>query len=231
MSQELRIAWLGPIHSLITPVSLIRRECWKTGWATRAERSMLRVLEGGCSVPVGCETTLVEINPTGHANGNGTTTPSVNGIGRRLTRATDPHAAKLTLHGTITSLSGTKAVLSSISRQCYSLADVEKLGADVAAELIEGGGREILEELGKHVKEVAGDQDGVEIAFESNGRAAVNIPPASAKERRGSMGQALSPTRSSFAGLAKSPTSTTHRTVFKEGTQCLRPAAQSGRGW
>lgn len=188
---------------------------------------MLRVLEGGCSVPVGCETTLVEIAPTGHPNGNGTSTPSVNGIGRRLTRATDPHAAKLTLHGTITSLSGTKAVLSSISRACYSLADVEKLGADVAAELIEGGGRDILQELGKHVKEVQGE-DGVEIAFESNGRAAVNIPPPNAKERRGSMGQALSPTRGAFKGLAKSPT---HRTVFREGTECLRPAAQSGRGW
>lgn len=179
-------------------------------------------------MPVGCETTLVEISATGHANGNGTSTPSVNGIGRRLTRATDPHAAKLTLHGTITSLSGTKAVLSSITRSCYSLADVEQLGADVAAELIDGGGREILEELGKHVKEVAGE-DGVEIAFESNGRAAVNIPPPTSKERRGSMGQALSPTRASFKqGLAKSPT---HRTVFREGTECLRPAAQSGRGW
>lgn len=36
---------------------------WETEWRCAAERGLLRVLEGGCSVPVGVETTLVELKP------------------------------------------------------------------------------------------------------------------------------------------------------------------------
>ena len=52
---------------------------WETEWRCAAERGLLRVLEGGCSVPVGVETTLVEITstasgstPRGEANGTST---------------------------------------------------------------------------------------------------------------------------------------------------------------
>ena len=37
---------------------------WQTEWRCAAERGCLRVLEGGCSVPVGVETTLEELSAT-----------------------------------------------------------------------------------------------------------------------------------------------------------------------
>ncbi|TNY22554.1 porphobilinogen deaminase, dipyromethane cofactor binding domain-containing protein [Rhodotorula diobovata] len=190
-------------------------ECWKTSWRTRAERMMLHVLEGGCSVPVGCETTLTEVD-----------TPVT-------------HHATLTLTGTITSLSGTHAVMCTLSRRCHSRDDAEQLGADVARELVEGGGREILTELGRHVKEVGGGDeahDGREIPVEAPGAvngagggapvapvAPVAIPIAQGDATAGGA-VALSPSSASKSP-AKSPHS--QRTVFRgEGDKCLRPA-----GW
>lgn len=167
-------------------------ECWKTSWMTRAERMMLKVLEGGCSVPVGCETRLTQVWVKGGEGDkenrvNGTVTPQVhqrvpksttnggggyfsipniNGITKEDNRLIIPsphlcphhdtqgslHHATLHLTGTITSLSGTSAVISTISRKVHSVEDCEALGRDVALELIEGGGKEILTELGRHVK-------------------------------------------------------------------------------
>jgi hydroxymethylbilane synthase len=265
-------------------------ECWKTSWRTRAERMMLKVLEGGCSVPVGCETKITEVFvkggegdharrrpvpaidthgyvverdefaaplspelvsdfpptspispvispnglplvgsppkppvdlskigqpdettgiPDGHPavnpahicpvtgkmlpgaprsprmqgaqlpglvgvaplnNGNGTAAHhDDDGLPARLHTHTcthrpgmppscpsdarmTTHHATLTLTGTITSLSGTRAVLCTLARRVHSIWECEQLGADVARELIEGGGDEILTELGRHVK-------------------------------------------------------------------------------
>lgn len=270
-------------------------ECWKTSWRTRAERMMLKVLEGGCSVPVGCETKITEVFvkggegdhgglllsrkrpvpaidthgyvvekdefapplspeqvsdfppkspispvispnglplvgsppkppvdlskigqpdettgiPDGHPavnpahicpvtgkmlpgaprsprmqgaqlpglvaplNGNNGTAANMDddddGLPARLHTHTcthrpgmppscpsdarmTTHHATLTLTGTITSLSGTRAVLCTLARRVHSIWECEQLGADVARELIEGGGDEILTELGRHVK-------------------------------------------------------------------------------
>ena len=155
-------------------------ECWQTGWRCRAERSMLKVLEGGCSVPVGCESKLVEEPPK---DGHRPAMPRLmSGVPRKPNRATDPHSATVTLTGTVTSLAGTSSVVAAITRTIHSVDEAEQLGADVAEELVAGGGKEILEELGRHVKEVHGNE-GQEIAFESNGRAAVNIAPPTSKVR------------------------------------------------
>jgi len=89
-----------------------------TDWRCRAERAMLRVLEGGCSVPVG---TATEIDASG----------------------------KLTLTGTVTSLTGDRHVEQTRSRQINTVADAEALGEEVAKVLIETGGREILDEVTK----------------------------------------------------------------------------------
>ncbi|GAA6062847.1 hypothetical protein JCM10212_001853 [Sporobolomyces blumeae] len=199
-------------------------ECWKTSWMTRAERMMLKVLEGGCSVPVGCETKLTQvwvkggegddvqlkgyITPQAAAaerlSGYFGTSPRVNGAkslydrkhenGTTDSRLVIPsphlcphhdtqgslHHATLTLTGTITSLSGTHAVISTVSRKVHSVDDCEALGRDVALELIEGGGKEILTELGRHVKEVGGDElDGRPIPSSIPAPApphAINIP-------------------------------------------------------
>ena len=90
-----------------------------TDWRCRAERSCLRVLEGGCSVPVGTETVL---------DGTG-------------------DVANLTLTGTVTSLSGDRHVKQTRSREVRSVEDAEALGEEVARALMETGGREILQEV------------------------------------------------------------------------------------
>ncbi|SCZ89326.1 BZ3500_MvSof-1268-A1-R1_Chr1-1g01109 [Microbotryum saponariae] len=223
-------------------------EHWQTGWRTRAERSMLHVLEGGCSVPVGCESEIVELPLTSSPPSNRTngfhsasasssdsvldegiaTTTNGHHAGHAYPHIDDPHTASLTLTGTITSLAGTQAVEFSITRTVHSIQDSEALGADVARELIARGGRDILTELGRHVKEVRGEE-GREVPFESNGRAAGNIPPATSKEWRGETEEGFQGIETTLVhpttgtnGNPKSP----HRTVFKEGEVCLRPA-----GW
>lgn len=45
---------------------------WQTEWACGAERALLRVLEGGCSLPVGVETTVVELGHDKAAGASGT---------------------------------------------------------------------------------------------------------------------------------------------------------------
>ncbi|GAA5956339.1 hypothetical protein JCM21900_006150 [Sporobolomyces salmonicolor] len=265
-------------------------ECWKTSWRTRAERMMLKVLEGGCSVPVGCETTLTEVWVKGgegdqEAHGGSAKTngfiphadpllpsspPKANGV--RLTAnghshshappvstgltipalhtcphhasPTSLHHATLTLTGTITSLSGTHAVLASVARKVHSAADCEALGRDIALELIEGGGKEILTELGRHVKEVGGDElDGRPIPSvpNSNGPGTVHAIPIEADHAAaaaavaahlpvdipGPPAAAAAASPPSSAQTSKSPAKSPHgRTVFKEGEVCLRPA-----GW
>lgn len=90
-----------------------------TDWRCRAERSCLRILEGGCSVPVGTETVLTS-------------------RGDVLT---------LTLTGTVTSLSGDNHVQQTRSREVSSVEDAVALGEEVARALIGNGGREILQEV------------------------------------------------------------------------------------
>lgn len=150
------------------------------------------MLEGGCSVPVGVETSLVEVCASNSANGDGAegiaTTTNGHRTPHAYPRVCDPHSAKLTLTGTITSLAGTSAVFATLTREVHSIEEAEQLGADIAQELIASGGKQILTELGRHVKEVGGEE-GKEVPFESNNakphphQSQVNLPPQSAKAR------------------------------------------------
>ncbi|KAM0754214.1 hypothetical protein T439DRAFT_323088 [Meredithblackwellia eburnea MCA 4105] len=169
-------------------------EDWKSGWTTRAERAMLHYLEGGCSVPVGCESFLVEetdpalcpvVGFRGPLSPLKAVIPSPlpnplplprNGISNGLplghplrpSHPNDPHSAHLTLTGTITSLSGSRSVIATRQKLIHSIAEAEEMGKEIAQELIKGGGRSILEELGRHIKDVQG-VDGKEIPLEPNG--------------------------------------------------------------
>lgn len=134
-------------------------EDWKTGWTTRAERNMLKVVSGGCSTPLGCRTTIIEA-PSSHEN----TSISLS----RHSTPYDSHSATITLTGTITSLSGATSVITTLSKLCNSIADCETLGSEVALALIARGGKGILEELGKHIDEV-GDQSRM-IPLEAGGK-------------------------------------------------------------
>jgi len=101
---------------------------WETSWRCLAERACLRVLEGGCSVPVGVHSELVPV-------------PSPASEGRRTGR--------LRLVGAITAVDGGRHVEQEIVREVSSEEQAEELGALVAKALVEAGGREILDEVAK----------------------------------------------------------------------------------
>jgi hydroxymethylbilane synthase len=106
---------------------------WKTEWRCRSERALLRILEGGCSVPVAVQTSL---------------SPS--------TASTPPGGDwKLHLAATVTSLSGDKEVSASLERIVSSAREAEAIGVEVAAQLLGGGATDILDEI-KKIKEAAG---------------------------------------------------------------------------
>ncbi|EJD04488.1 porphobilinogen deaminase [Fomitiporia mediterranea MF3/22] len=96
-------------------------------WRCKAERAMLRVLEGGCSVPVGVSTTLIPVG-----------------------KDEDPKPrARLTITGTVTSLDGLKHVEETLEDEVGSSEDAERLGEKLAKRLVETGAKEILEEIQK----------------------------------------------------------------------------------
>ena len=95
---------------------------WPTEWACFAERACLRVLEGGCSVPVGVHTTLV--------------------------RAEDgAQRGRLCITGAVTSLGGERHVEHTIEEEVRSLEEAEVVGARLAKVLVETGAKEILDEI------------------------------------------------------------------------------------
>lgn len=99
---------------------------WQTVWACLAERACLRVLEGGCSVPVGVWSTLTE------------------GTGE------DPQqGARLKIVGTVTSLDGAEQVEAIVDEGVSNAAEAEGLGKILAGKLIDNGAGKILDEIKK----------------------------------------------------------------------------------
>ena len=97
---------------------------WPTEWSCLAERACLRVLEGGCSVPVGVYTTLTE-------------EPAEEGARK----------GKLHITGCVTSLEGEKHVEHSIEAHVHTVEEAEAIGAKLAQVLIETGARQILDDI------------------------------------------------------------------------------------
>jgi len=96
---------------------------YPTEMRCRAERACLRVLEGGCSVPVGIESTFV-------SSGG------------------DEKVGRLEVTSTVTSLSGEVQVKKSmVLEKACGYEDAERLGEEVARALIDGGARSILDEV------------------------------------------------------------------------------------
>ncbi|KAG8964730.1 porphobilinogen deaminase [Tulasnella sp. 419] len=95
----------------------------ETNLACLAERACLRVLEGGCSVPVGTETIS----------------------------SADTGTLKLT--GTVTSLLGDKHVEITDEATVKTVEEAEKLGERVAKQLIGNGAKSILDEIGSAKEE------------------------------------------------------------------------------
>ncbi|KAI0307512.1 porphobilinogen deaminase [Multifurca ochricompacta] len=97
---------------------------WQTSWRCLAERACLRILEGGCSVPVGVHSELV---------------PSPG----------DVREGRLRLVGTITAIDGQRHVEREIDGEVSSPEHADELGTQLAKALIATGGRELLDEITK----------------------------------------------------------------------------------
>ncbi|KOS17059.1 Porphobilinogen deaminase [Escovopsis weberi] len=87
--------------------------------ACTAERSLMRALEGGCSVPIGVETSWAE--------------------GGKLLR----------LRATVVSVQGTEAVDGDDVRAVESLEDAERFGEEMAVDLVSRGANKILDDINK----------------------------------------------------------------------------------
>jgi len=102
---------------------------WQTEWKCRAERAYLRVLEGGCSVPVGVETSIIP--------------------GEREGRDAEEKKGMLTITGTVTGLEGTPHVELTMTEEVATVEDAEALGGRLAEQMISQGALTILEEINK----------------------------------------------------------------------------------
>jgi len=90
-----------------------------TLWKCIAERACLRVLEGGCSVPVGVESTLSTMDDT----------------------------EILTLTGCVTSIDGQDHVQHTLKEVVATLEDAESVGEKLAKALMDMGAKKILDDI------------------------------------------------------------------------------------
>ncbi|KAK3945784.1 porphobilinogen deaminase, dipyromethane cofactor binding domain-containing protein [Diplogelasinospora grovesii] len=99
-----------------------------TMMAAFAERSVMRTLEGGCSVPIGVETSWVEGEDT-EEEGEGES----------------KGGRKLRIRAIVVSLDGTEGVDGEKVEEVASLAQADSLGKKMAQELVDKGAQKILD--------------------------------------------------------------------------------------
>ncbi|KAI9758997.1 MAG: hypothetical protein M4579_002660 [Chaenotheca gracillima] len=112
------------IHNLLK-----RLACPKTTLSCLAERSLMRTLEGGCSVPIGVETEWVEPNPSSSAPGELSA------------------GSELRMRATVTSTDGLSYVAACQTAHVDNETKSDEFGRAVAKELVEKGAGAILEQI------------------------------------------------------------------------------------
>lgn len=125
----------------------------RVGWGCSAERMLLRCLEGGCSVPVGVETTWEdaesnsepEINPDPKPQDHNQEVSSLKDL---VSSPQTPKPGILTLYAMVVSLDGQISVSSSRRQTVSSDAEAEECGFELAKELVDKGAGAILEKIG-----------------------------------------------------------------------------------
>ncbi|KAF8742157.1 hypothetical protein RHS02_04110, partial [Rhizoctonia solani] len=127
---------------------LTQLEDWRTAWSCRAERACLRMLEGGCSVPVGVNSLLEEHEDDAVGQSGAEAGSSSEGVQAESSKSA-PRASKLTLTGTVTSLDGSKHIHHTITTVVSSAEEAEDVGKGVAKALIVNGAKDILEEINR----------------------------------------------------------------------------------
>ncbi|MCJ1407595.1 porphobilinogen deaminase [Ptychographa xylographoides] len=122
-------------------------------WECLAERSMLRTLEGGCSVPIGVETEWID---TENGEGGGIEGFTANRNGARLQ---DSSATKskstLSMHAIVLSVDGSEAISGSMQQAINSAEDADTFGWQMAQELVQKGAGRILEAITLNRKIIA----------------------------------------------------------------------------
>ena len=108
-------------------------------WEGLAERSCLRALEGGCSVPVGVETEWEDAN----ASADSSTEEGV-----------------LLIFGTVVSVDGTRSISATHRQTVASIEDADEAGLLMAMALIDKGAGKILEEIVLNRRIIAEQGDG-----------------------------------------------------------------------
>jgi hydroxymethylbilane synthase len=124
---------------------LSKIRCERTTRACSAERALLRALEGGCSVPIGVETTwrggkglAVGAQPAKDydKHGNAVEEPEPNMDDQELVMKT-----------LVVSVDGKEAVEYEAARKVRSAEEAEEMGRDIAKILVQQGAGEILKKI------------------------------------------------------------------------------------
>ncbi|KAL9007364.1 MAG: hypothetical protein Q9173_007344 [Seirophora scorigena] len=121
----------------------------RTSWECQAERSLLRTLEGGCSVPVGVYCVWEENEESAEAAGGdeATTTTTASAT---ATASADPamRAGTLLMLASVTAVDGTECVAAARRQWVGSDAQADEAGWELARVLVERGAEKILKEIG-----------------------------------------------------------------------------------
>lgn len=113
-----------------------------------AERAFMRSLEGGCSVPLGVSTQLLDDTENRHS-----TNAEVEHSHSRTPTSNPQSTRSLVLIGSVTRLDGSHEIRDSVSMTipddspASAIATAETLGRSVAAMLVEKGAKSILNEI------------------------------------------------------------------------------------
>ncbi|KAF2734496.1 porphobilinogen deaminase [Polyplosphaeria fusca] len=122
-------------------------KCERTTWACSAERALLRALEGGCSVPIGVETSWRKLK-TGLATG---VEPAKEyGIdGKAIEEEDSLDNQELILKTLVVSVDGKDSVEYETARWIVSTEGAESLGKEAAKALLGKGADKILNKISK----------------------------------------------------------------------------------
>lgn len=140
----------------VTKALLNKIQCERTTRACSAERALLRTLEGGCSVPIGVETswrggrgvaTGAQPAKDYDKNGNPIDEPEIND-------------QELLLRALVVSVDGKESVEYEVAQQVRSVQDAETMGQQAALMLIEKGADKILQKINVEKKWAAKKQLG-----------------------------------------------------------------------
>lgn len=120
-------------------------KCERTSRACIAERALLRTLEGGCSVPIGVETTwrggkgvAVGAQPADEYDKHGTAIPETE---------SDLDEKELVVKASVVSVDGKESVEFDTTRKVKSAEEAEALGRFIAKQMLERGADKILEKI------------------------------------------------------------------------------------